>query len=213
MSRDLEVAANHRDSFPDAFFKGSNVTNDDKRIMWQGSHLDLVMRGHWEFVQRKNITGIVCIVALTDDGKIVLVEQYRPPVAGRVIELPAGLVGDGPGREAEPLESAARRELIEETGYDAGRIEQVFDGVPSAGLCDEHITFFLATELTKVGPGGGDHNEDITVLEAPLDGLLDYLDARVRTGVKVDAKIFSPLYVIEKEGFTPRARRRRKGTD
>jgi ADP-ribose pyrophosphatase len=174
------------------------VTDDDKRIIWQGSHLDLVMRGNWEFVQRKNITGIVCIVALTDDGKIVLVEQYRPPVASRVIELPAGFVGDLPGQEAEPLESAARRELAEETGYDAGRMELLFDGVPSAGLCDEHITFFLATELTKVGPGGGDRNEDITVHEAPLDDLLDYLDDRVRTGVKVDVKIFSPLYIIAK---------------
>jgi ADP-ribose pyrophosphatase len=103
-----------------------------------------------------------------------------------------------PGQEAEPLETAARRELTEETGYDAGRMELLFDGVPSAGLCDEHITFFLATELTKVGPGGGDRNEDITVHEAPLDCLLDYLDDRVRTGVKVDAKIFSPLYIIAK---------------
>ena len=177
-------------------YERRDVTNDDKRIMWRGSHLDLVMRGSWEFVQRKNITGIVCIVAMTDDGKIVLVEQYRPPVLSRVIELPAGLVGDLPGQEAEPLEAAARRELVEETGYDAGRMELLFDGVPSAGLCDEHITFFLATELTKVEPGGGDRNEDITVLEAPLEGLLDYLDARVRGGVKVDAKIFSPLYVI-----------------
>jgi ADP-ribose pyrophosphatase len=174
------------------------VTNNDKRIIWQGSHLDLVMRGNWEFVQRKNITGIVCVVALTDDGKIVLVEQYRPPVASRVIELPAGLVGDLSGQEAEALEAAARRELTEETGYDAGRMELLFDGVPSAGLCDEHITFFLATELTKVGPGGGDRNEDITVHEAPLDCLLDYLDDRVRIGVKVDAKIFSPLYIIAK---------------
>jgi ADP-ribose pyrophosphatase len=179
-------------------YERRDVTNDDKRIMWRGSHLDLVMRGSWEFVQRKNITGIVCIVAMTDDGKIVLVEQYRPPVLSRVIELPAGLVGDLPGQEAEPLEAAARRELVEETGYDAGRMELLFDGVPSAGLCDEHITFFLATELTKVEPGGGDRNEDITVLEAPLEGLLDYLDARVRGGVKVDAKIFSPLYVIAK---------------
>ena len=179
-------------------YERRDVTNNDKRIMWRGSHLDLVMRGSWEFVQRKNITGIVCIVAMTDDGKIVLVEQYRPPVLSRVIELPAGLVGDLPGQEAEPLEAAARRELVEETGYDAGRMELLFDGVPSAGLCDEHITFFLATELTKVEPGGGDRNEDITVLEAPLEGLLDYLDARVRGGVKVDAKIFSPLYVIAK---------------
>jgi ADP-ribose pyrophosphatase len=174
------------------------VTNNDKRIIWQGEHLDLVMRGDWEFVERKNLRGIVCIVPLTDDGQIVLVEQFRPPVDSRVIELPAGLVGDLPGQEAEALETAAHRELQEETGYDAGRMELLFDGVPSAGLCDEHITFFLATKLTKTGPGGGDHNEDITVHETPLDGLLDYLDARTQTGVKVDAKIFSPLYVIAK---------------
>jgi len=174
------------------------MTDNDKRIIWQGEHLDFVMRGNWEFVERKNLRGIVCIVPLTDDGQIVLVEQFRPPVASRVIELPAGLVGDLPGQESEALETAARRELLEETGYGAGRMERLFDGVPSAGLCDEQITFFLATELTKTGPGGGDDNEDITVHETPLDGLLDYLDARTQAGVKVDAKLFSPLYVIAK---------------
>jgi ADP-ribose pyrophosphatase len=170
--------------------------NYDTRTMWRGKHLDMVMRGSWEFVQRKNLTGIVCIVAITDDGKIVLVEQFRPPVDSPVVELPAGLVGDLPGMESEPLETAARRELIEETGYDAARMEPLFDGVPSAGLCDEHITFFLASGLTKVGPGGGDHSEDIIVHETPLDNLLEFLQQRVRLGAKIDAKIFSPLYVL-----------------
>lgn len=172
------------------------MTDDETRVIWEGKHLDLVMRGTWEFVKRKNLTGIVCMVAITDDERIVLVEQYRPPVGSRVIELPAGLVGDLPGQESEPLEAAARRELIEETGYDAGKLEMLFDGVPSAGLCDEHISFFLATGLTKVGPGGGDHHEDIEVHEVPLAGLTDYLDERIGEGVKVDAKIFSPLYLL-----------------
>ena len=169
--------------------------NEDKRVLWEGKYLKLVMRGHWEYVERRNVTGIVCIVALTDDGKLLLVEQYRPPVAARVVELPAGLVGDVPGEEGEALEAAARRELLEETGYRAARMERLFDGAPSAGLCDEHITFFLATGLEKVGDGGGDDSEDIAVREVPLGGLLEYLRGRQAAGAIVDAKIFSPLYV------------------
>ena len=171
--------------------------DDAKRTLWEGRYLNLVMRGSWEYVERRNITGIVCLVAVTDDRKLVLVEQYRPPVGKRVIELPAGLVGDVPGAEAEALETAARRELLEETGYRAGRLERLFDGAPSAGLCDEHITFFLATGLEKVGAGGGDDSEDIAVHEVPLAGLLDWLRARQAGGAIVDAKIFSPLYVYE----------------
>jgi len=178
------------------------VTDDGTRVIWEGKHLDLVMRGTWEFVKRKNMTGIVCIAAITDDERIVLVEQVRPPVASRVIELPAGLVGDIPGQESEALETAARRELIEETGYDAEKMELLFDGVPSAGLCDEHITFFLATGLKKVSPGGGDHSEDIEVHEVPLAGLMEYLDGRIRDGVKIDAKIFSPLYLLDRRAAT-----------
>ena len=64
-----------------------------------------------------------------------------------------------------------------------------------------------------MGSGGGDRNEDITVHEAPLDDLLDYLDDRVRTGVKVDVKIFSPLYIIEKENLTQRTRRAQRRKD
>jgi ADP-ribose pyrophosphatase len=172
------------------------VTNrTDKRTVWEGRHLKVLVRGHWEFIERRNVTGIVCIVAVTDDRKLVLVEQYRPPVDARVVELPAGLVGDVPGQAHEPLEAAARRELLEETGYEAQRLEVLFEGAPSAGLSNEHITFFLATGLRKVASGGGDESEDIAVHEVPLEDLLSFLQRRGDAGAVVDAKILSPLYV------------------
>jgi len=176
--------------------EGLAVTHDDDdRVVWEGKHLKVRLRGHWEYVERRGVTGIVCIVAVTDDEKLLLVEQHRPPVDARVVELPAGLVGDVPGEAHEPLEAAARRELLEETGYEAGHLEVLFEGPPSAGLSDEHITFFLATGLRKVAPGGGDASEDIAVHEVPLAELPAFLDRRRERGALIDAKLFSPLYV------------------
>jgi ADP-ribose pyrophosphatase len=183
---------------------GSNNGGDDKRTIWQGDYLRLVVRGTWEYVERTNITGIVAMVAVTDDRKLVLVEQYRIPVGRNVIGLPAGLVGDVPSQADEPLEAAVRRELLEETGYQADHVERLFDGAPSAGLSNETLTFFLATGLTKVAAGGGDETEDITIHEVPLDGVVEWLFARQRAGATIDAKIFSPLYVYEHRYGTPR---------
>jgi len=169
-------------------------------VLWEGSYLRVMRRGRWEYVQRTNVTGIVCIVPVTDDGKLILVEQYRPPVGATVFELPAGLVGDLPGEADEPLAAAARRELLEETGYRAQRMEPLFEGAPSAGLSDEHITFFVATGLEKVALGGGDESEDIAVHEVPLDDVFAWLRARQDAGAVLDAKIFSPLYVYLQRG-------------
>src|SRR5205085_12602765 len=88
-------------------------------VLYDGKHIQLVRRDRWEYARRKNLTGIVAIVAVTGDGKLILVEQYRPPVGARGIELPAGLAGDAAGEESEALAAAARRELLQETGYGA----------------------------------------------------------------------------------------------
>src|SRR4051812_6198116 len=77
-------------------------------------HIRLVRRGRWEFVTRKGVCGIVGIVAVTEDGKMILIEQERVPVNARVIEIPAGLAGDMAGHETEDLAVAAERELLEE---------------------------------------------------------------------------------------------------
>ena len=126
-----------------------------KRTIAEGRFTRYVTMDGWEYVERKNVSGIVGIVAVTDDKKWILVEQFRKPVGGRVIELPAGLAGDAPGQEDEPLQEAAQRELVEETGYEAGGFEFLTEGPISAGITDEILTFYLATELKKVSDGGG----------------------------------------------------------
>ena len=172
----------------------------DCRVIARGRHICLVKRGHWEYVQRQNITGIVGIIPVTDDGKLVLVEQYRPPVASRVVELPAGLVGDVPSKEAETFEAAARRELLEETGYEAARMVRLVEGVISPGLSDEQITLFLATGLKKAGAGGGDGSEDIIVHEVAMDDLLTWLARCRQRDVLVDLKVYIALPLLNGAG-------------
>src|SRR5271154_1531774 len=96
-----------------------------KRIITSGKYVNLSTRRGWEFVERKNISGIVAIIAVTDERKLLLVEQYRPPMDKNVIELPAGLAGDARENQGEELERAARRELLEETGYEAREMERL----------------------------------------------------------------------------------------
>lgn len=163
------------------------------QVVWQGKHLEMLVRDTWEYVHRKGICGIVGIIAVTADGKLVLVEQYRPPVSAMVIELPAGLAGDG--GDIEDLAEAAKRELLEETGYEAGSLRQLFEGLSSAGLSDEKITFFHATKLKKVGPGGGDEHERIQVHEVPLSGLPGWLARQEQRGAMVDLKVLLALAV------------------
>ena len=97
-------------------------------ILADGKHLRFVRRSGWEYVERKGVTGIVGIVAVTDDRKLLLVEQYRTPVNQRVIEIPAGLVGDEAAMEEESQIAAARRELLEETGYYAESLSPLASG-------------------------------------------------------------------------------------
>jgi ADP-ribose pyrophosphatase len=163
----------------------------DVKVVADGKHIALVQRGKWEFARRKGVSGIVGIVAVTDDGTV---EQDRPPVNARVIELPAGLAGDAKGHEGEDLEVAARRELLEETGYAARRMERVAEGVPSAGMTDEVITLFLAKGLTKAGAGEGDGEEDITLHEVPLEEVEPWLRRQQSAGKLIDLKVYAGLY-------------------
>lgn len=167
-------------------------------ILGQGRFVRLIRHGHWEYADRIQARAAVMIIPVTDDGRLVLIEQHRVPLAAKVLELPAGLVGDIAGEEDEAPITAAHRELLEETGYEALRMELLMSGPPSAGMCSEIITFFLASGLTRVGPGGGDHLEDILVHEVPLTEVAAWLGSRANEGMLVDPKIYACLYFAER---------------
>jgi len=166
---------------------------------YRGRYLSLLERDGWEFASRCNASGVVVIIAVTDDGSIVFVEQYRKPVRARVIELPAGLVGD----HADPGESviqAARRELLEETGYAAEHLDVLMACPSSAGISDEIITFVRATGLRRTGPGGGDASEEIEVLAVPLERVDLWLAEQHSAGKPMDPKIYAALYWLRQSG-------------
>jgi ADP-ribose diphosphatase len=163
----------------------------EPRTVWTGRHLSVLARGNWEYATRNTRRPAVGIVAVTDDGKVVLVEQRRPPVNSNVIELPAGLAGDIAGAEQESFLEAAKRELLEETGYTASRWSELTSGYSSPGLTDESIVLFLAEGLTKTAVGGGDESEAITIHEIPMNHVLPWLKEH---GHSADLKLLAGLY-------------------
>jgi ADP-ribose pyrophosphatase len=164
-------------------------------VVASGKFLRLVKRGKWEFVERVGATGVVAIVAVTSEHRIVLTEQQRPPVQRAVIDLPAGLSGDEPGSAEEGLRTAAERELEEEVGYRATAWAELGEGPPSPGLTSEVVTFFRARGLSKVSQGGGIAGERITVHEVPIENLRPWLEEAKAKGAMIDLKIYAGLFL------------------
>ena len=168
----------------------------ESKIIAAGRFLRLVDTGGWEFAQRTQSSGAVCIVAVTASHRLLLVEQFRPPLGCSVIELPAGLAGDGE-HTGESLEQAARRELMEETGYEAARWTRLCNAVSSAGLTDEVITVFRASHLTRTGPGGGDETESILLHEVEIDKLMQWLSDTACAGKCIDSRVWAARTFLE----------------
>jgi ADP-ribose pyrophosphatase len=173
------------------------MTDPRDEILAEGKFLQFVRRDRWEYVTRKGASGVVVVAAVTEEGKLLLVEQFRAPIGRRVIELPAGLSGDVEGAADEPLAQAAQRELIEETGYRAAELRHVFTGPSSAGLTDEMVAIFVARGLVRVSAGGGVEGEDIVVHEVPLAEIDRWLDDRTREGCLVDVRVYTGLYLLK----------------
>lgn len=169
------------------------------KILHTGRHLRLVSLDGWECTERVGSTGCVGVIAITPEHNLLLVEQYRPPVGARVIELPAGLVGDA--KRGETPESAARRELREETGFTAAKWTYLGRGPSSAGLTSEVVDLFLAEELTRFGPGGGDGTEQITVHAVPLLEVDAWVSAKRNEGLMIDFKVIAGLYALVRRGL------------
>ncbi|HEY0309726.1 MAG TPA: NUDIX hydrolase [Luteimonas sp.] len=165
--------------------------------MCEGKWLRLVRRGRWEYAERTHADGMaVIIIAATPDDRVLFVEQSRIPLGGKTIEMPAGLVGDQAGEDT--LEDAARRELVEETGWSAGRVEVLLVGPTSSGMSNERIAFVRATGLRRVGPGGGDSTEDIIVHEVPRADAPAWLMRKRSEGYELDLKLWAGLWMLER---------------
>ncbi|TAN09057.1 MAG: NUDIX hydrolase [Rhodanobacteraceae bacterium] len=165
--------------------------------LYRGKWLTLKQRGHWEFVERNNPEGAAIIVAVTPDDRVLFVEQYRVPICRMTIEMPAGLIGDAGHTGDDSIATAARRELIEETGWDCARVVPLHSGPSSAGMSTEMMHFVRALELRRVGPGGGDASEDITVHAVPRAEAGRWLRGMAAKGYSIDPKLFAGLWFLE----------------
>ena len=156
------------------------------QTMWQGKYISALKRGRWEFVSRTGSTNAVVILA-EHHGKVILIEQYRVPVGRRCVELPAGLVGDEDKNAT--VEGTAVKELEEETGFTADRIERLGEFQSSPGMVAESFTLVRAHGVRKVGEGGGTENEDITVHLVPRAEIPAFVEQRRAAGCAVDVKL------------------------
>jgi ADP-ribose pyrophosphatase len=159
--------------------------------MWQGKFITAKRQGRWEYVGRARGIKAAVIVAIDDDGQLILVDQYRVPLGRKSLELPAGLVGDE--SDGEAIEVAAARELEEETGYRPGRIELLGEYWSSPGMVSESFTLVRAFDLVRVGDGGGVAEEGITVHRVKLDAVPAFIDHCRGEGMAIDVKLLLAL--------------------
>lgn len=159
-----------------------------QETMWSGKIFDVermevkLPNGRWSVRDVVRHCGAVAIVALTENGKIALVRQYRTALDRVTVEIPAGKMDPG----EEPLD-CAKRELKEETGFVAGRIAYLTTIATSGGFTDELIHIYLATQLSFEG-AQPDEDEFLNVelvdvqelVDAVLDGKIE--DAKTVVG-------------------------------
>lgn len=160
--------------------------DEPAEVMWQGRYVRAIKRGRWEYASRTNDVRAVVILA-EHQGKVVLVEQYRVPVGQRCLELPAGLVGDEDPEAS--VEDTAVKELEEETGFTAERIESLGEFHSSPGMLSEGFTLVRATGLRRVGHGGGTEHEDIRVHLVPRRDIPSFVEKMRGEGLAIDVKL------------------------
>lgn len=156
-------------------------------VAFKGRRFSVVVEDHQlpigKTVRREYVVfpETVMVLPIKDNGRIVLVHQYRAPIRGWIYEVPAGVVEPG-----ENLYEAAKRELLEETGYIPGRLEKVLSLYLAPGYSTERIHGFIATNLSKSKPQPEEY-EVIRIIEVTLDEALEM----IRTNKIMDSKSVS----------------------
>ncbi|WP_374527960.1 NUDIX hydrolase [Novosphingobium sp.] len=162
-----------------------------EEVHWTGKFIVAKTRGKWEYVSRTRGIKAAVILAIDAEDHVILVEQFRVPLGRPCIEFPAGLIGDH--GEAEDATAAAARELEEETGYRAARMENLGEYYSSPGMVTESFTLLRAHGLTQVGPGGGVDGENITVHRVPRRELATFIAESRARGLGIDVRLLMLL--------------------
>ena len=155
-------------------------------IMWAGNFVRAMRRGKWEYASRAN--GINAVVILAEfEGEMILIDQPRAAPDCRCVELPAGLVGDED--PSATVETTAIKELEEETGFTADRVDRLGEFYGSPGILAESFTLVRAHGVRKVGEGGGDDNEDINVHLVARANIPNFIEQKRAEGFGIDVKL------------------------
>ena len=188
------------------------IDNDDKNLIEKKISSEEIFKGHLLHVFKDEVElpngntatrewikhpGASSIIPLLPDNQIILVRQYRYPVAQVTLEVPAGKL-DKVGED--PL-ICARRELSEETGYTAGKIWKLTTIATTVGFSNEVIHLYAASDLTagKIHP---DEDEFINTVKMPLTAALQL----VETGKIIDPKSIISILLLAKQIFLSEAK-------
>ena len=150
----------------------------------------------WESVERTNIhnKGAVVIIAVTKEGEMLFERNWRAPSEGWVIQFPAGLTDV----RGESEEETARRELLEETGYRAGRLIPVIVSPLSPDLTPTVATHFFAPDVELIAKPDRDLAEKIEVIKVPLAKIAGFL-LNLPPDTSLDLRVTGVLWVMEKQ--------------
>jgi ADP-ribose pyrophosphatase len=165
----------------------------ERTLVFSGRYLDVYWEERGEYTHNRRCRGVVLVIPVTAAREIVFIEQYRMAMKSNVIEYPAGLVGDE--EHDESFESAARRELLEESGYESDQLEHILRGPASPGSSMEIVDFYLARNARRVSDRAGVGHERIEVHVIKLDEAHAWLALKAKSGVLVDPRVNLGVYL------------------